>query len=294
VNRADNPTGENPIVLSGGGQVADAQLRGFDRNLLAAGRRLEHRVREAVPFCWFCPATHGRRSREHVFPQWLLRHYGAEQERVAPHRWTSDGVLGSQRAEMPLSSVVAGEVCEACNSRWMSQLETDVAPVLTAAPRRGRIPIEDALVLARWFTKVAVALNVSMPFRLLFDAPTRHALADGMPDNVIVALSIARRTHGFFDWAQTNPRSALVDGESDASDLRRDMALAYVGHVRVDRLVATVLVLPTGLLNARPDMPARQVWPPSRPSPTWGALPRVRDYRAIPVHLDVSAGRAQA
>ena len=60
----------------------------------------------------------------------------------------------------------------------------------------------DQAILARWFTKTAVALNVSQPFRLLVDTPTRHALASGVPNNVIVSLYRLGDYSATFDWMQ--------------------------------------------------------------------------------------------
>jgi hypothetical protein len=180
---------------------------------------------------------------------------------------------------MPISSVLAGEVCARCNNGWMSTLETEVAPVLTASRRRGVVSDADALVLARWFTKTAVALNVSMPFRLLFDAPTRHSLAGGMPSNVAVGLSKVRSGHGAFDWVQSVIQSAHIPDHLVMNGRVRDLlARAYVGRIRVDRLVGTVVVLPGPLRFDQLNMGVAQIWPIMDRQPTWGAVPTYDHY----------------
>jgi hypothetical protein len=159
----------------------------------------------------------------------------------------------------------------------MSTLEHDVRPILTGA-RRGRIEADEAQLLARWFGKTAVALNVSMPFRLLFDARTRHTLRTGVPANVRVFLAIVRRRNGYFDWMQTTASHVVAPEALDPQrTLRGALARAYVAMIRIDQLVGTVAVMPPELVRATPDSAARQIWPVVARPPTWGALPRVRD-----------------
>jgi hypothetical protein len=264
------------------------RLRSFDKRLLQAGAYLEHRVLEPVPFCWMCDATSGKRAKEHVFPRWLVDHLGAHRERYEPVRLSMqhDGAVASRRNEVPIGSLLAGEVCTSCNNGWMNDIEAAVRPAFTVETRRGRLSEEQCLVLARWFTKTAVALNVSMPFRLLFDGPTRHALATGMPGNVVAGLFRVRETGTTtFSWAQSTVTHVTAPNDIDHGWMRQTVAMAYVGRIRVQRLVGVVVVLPAPLQPDWLDSPIARIWPLSERLPTWGALPMFNHYLDPPIGL---------
>lgn len=254
------------------------KLRKFDRNLLATGNRLAPRVLEEVPFCWFCNAQSGRRSKEHIFPQWLLEHFGAANEMVHPTRMTAFGELASERPARPLRAHVNGEVCAGCNNGWMSSLEAAAKGILTRRPLRHRIPSDEAEVLARWFIKTAVNLNVSQPFRLLVDAPARHALATRIPERFAVYLFRVRRQNGMVDWVQKGVDSGLVPSEM-VDEFSRLTSLTLVTHIRVADVVGVVSYVPApvGTLDVAVDG-ADLIHPEPPRLPTWGGLPRHNNY----------------
>lgn len=270
--------------------VPDAERRKFDRNLIEGGGRLAHRVVEAVPFCWFCDRAAGRRSKEHIFPQWLLRHHDAMDERVHPVRISLPlgGAIASERGERPLRAHFNGEVCADCNNGWMSALEIAAAPILTRDHSDGPISDDDALTLSRWFAKTAVNLNVSQPFRLLVDAQARHGLATGIPSGFAVHLFRAERQNGVFDWVQKSPDMATCPSEQ-LGDIRRFMELTLVAHIRIADLVGVVVYVPEPL---RPQdvvlCDATKIYPPDEQPPTWESLPVRQDYLDIFTALEVS------
>lgn len=263
--------------------VPYAERRKFDRNLIEAGGRLAHRVIEPVPFCWFCDRTAGTRSKEHIFPQWLLRHHDAMDERVHPIRVSLalGGVVASERGERPLRAHFNGEVCAGCNNGWMSALEVAAAPILTQVPRQGPISGDDALTLARWFAKTAVNLNVSQPFRLLVDAQTRHALATGIPSGFAVYLFRSEKQNGVFDWVQKSPDVASCPYDQ-LGDIQRLMELTLVTHIRIADLVGVVTYAPDPL---RPEdivpSDAVRIYPLPERAPTWESLHISKDYLDI-------------
>ncbi|WP_185996144.1 hypothetical protein [Nocardioides campestrisoli] len=210
-------------------------------------------------------------------------------EKVQPHRISMalGGALASERGERPLRAHVNGEVCSTCNNGWMSSLDASAQTILTRRPLRGRITDDEAAVLARWFAKVAVNLNVSQPYRLLVPAPSRHGLATGIPDQFAVHLFRVRRQNGVFDWVQKSPDSGVVpSGRVD--EWQRLAALTLVTHIRVTDLVAVVVHVPEPLrsTDVRPDEVARIHPVPTR-LPTWGGLPRHNYYWGQSTHLNM-------
>jgi hypothetical protein len=256
-------------------------LRQFDRNLARNPGRMAERVREPVPFCWFCPSNEGRKSREHIFPLWLSAHYGARAELVTPGRSAQmTGQELSRRPAKPLSAFVCGDICADCNNGWMSQVEDRVKPILTASKRWGRLTVEEALDLARWFAKTAAVLNVSQPYRLLFPERDRHALASGLPDRLTVRLFRSRHQNGLVDWVQGGLSGALIPPDFRHESANSLLERTLITHIRVADLVGVVILVPAPLTIGAVVEPnaSTGIWPVPPSLPTWGGLARRRDY----------------
>jgi hypothetical protein len=128
--------------------------RAYDRGLVERGVHLGPRVNEPQPFCWMCSATSGRRSREHIVAQRLLKEVGiGKHERLAPSHFTSSGRLLSRRGPMTWWNFVGGEVCATCNNGWMEQLETAFGKLVLERPRSGRLTLADQRVLRGGFLR---------------------------------------------------------------------------------------------------------------------------------------------
>jgi hypothetical protein len=228
----------------------------------------------AVPHCWFCPTTTNPSSNEHVFPRWLLKALGLERQTIEPVRILSDMVtIGSKRPAHTLSSLTLGNICRKCNSGWMSRLESSASPVLLEN-HRGAMSAEQAKVFSRWMTKTAICLNISMPYRLLFDEDSRHALADDMPSLTYVFIYRARKNTEEINWRQSTHCLWLTNDEY-TDIVNEAAALTYVGHINLGKISAVVVKIPSTLSGYRLEVTsvATIVWPTSR-LPTWGAIPR--------------------
>lgn len=110
--------------------------------------------------CIFCEGE-GKMTREHVFPRWL--------EQIFPDVGTVDYVRRTVTSDAderhkrpgPGFDVVVRDVCDACNTGWMSALETQVRPILTpmfcGEPRVLSAP--DQQIVATWATKTMLTLQ---------------------------------------------------------------------------------------------------------------------------------------
>ena len=252
----------------------EKRLRAFDRRLLANSGFLEKRVFEPVPHCWFCSDLSSKDSNEHVFPRWLLKRLDLEDQIVEPYRILADNMtIGSQRPPHSLSSLTVGNVCTKCNNGWMSSLEAEAQKFLVEKNRQRMTP-EQVEIFARWMTKTAVSLNVSMPYRLLFDEATRHAIAFGIPRRVYVFIFKARKNDHEINWRQGSQPHWIL--EEDLREMVTDnMALAYIGYINLGSVGGIVLRIPQSLDSYKIEVTsnAAQVWPPDS-TPTWGSIPR--------------------
>src|SRR3954471_8448354 len=116
-----------------------------------------------VPICWMCDTLASPRASEHVFPHWLL-------------------------ARIPGRTIAVDEICATCNSGWMSGLEV-VFRAAFRRPRTGVISASTQLILARWFAKTAVLIEVAETGATVTPPAARHGLKTGLPHAYEVYLA---------------------------------------------------------------------------------------------------------
>src|SRR5437879_1748598 len=119
--------------------------------------------------CVFCGRDlAGVASREHVFQHWLLNGLEIREKEIPQtHFPRKDGSALSTRKQT-LNGLVAGRICEPCNTGWMSNLESAAKPLLLKLCSNDTLAIRceqpDKLLLARWAMKTAIVLNLASNF----------------------------------------------------------------------------------------------------------------------------------
>jgi len=170
--------------------------------------------------CVFCetPLTRENRSKEHVIPQWLLDFLNVREEKIQPTHFSNTGETLTTR-QHTLEGLVAGQICEICNSGWMSELEQVAIPILKPLILGASTVVElnntERQILSRWTAKTAFALNSSSNY--LKNVPPMHyhhirLKIDSLPLNV---SSYGQQHHGdrVFYWIQSP--TWLLNGNSD-------------------------------------------------------------------------------
>lgn len=193
----------------------------------------------------------GSRAKEHVVPDWLLRHLNVGSETVeATIAATADENVVSVRRHM-LDAMREGRVCEECNCGWMSDLEQAAKPVLVPVidGRRSVLTLSasERRLVARWAAKTAFMLNSSSDqsdmgmhvpddhFTLLRTHP------DALPSGVGVFTAHGPGSRDF-SWVQENkwPQFFVTPIEDD----RRHIARAYKIGLQFRRLLLCVAFWP--------------------------------------------------
>ena len=239
--------------------------RAYDNSILKNNGRLAGRVAEFVPVCWFCGIEEAKSTREHIVPLWLQKELGAESQTIAPFRFemstylsTSQKELCSEsqtiapfrfemstgksthvRSEYSLKSLMCGQVCAKCNNGWMSKLEVAAKTPLMALINNQVVEDDDLAVIAQWVAKTAIALNASMPYRLLWNRADRHASRFGVPNRTVVGASWSRDRHDDdVNWQQGGPM--LVFGPKTLADfdgVNGQIEQTYLLSLRLRNLV---------------------------------------------------------
>jgi len=175
--------------------------------------------------CIFCGSgTTSRLTREHVLPRWALDEFGLRNEHVQPTHFGTDRQILSARLHT-YSQLVAGRVCEDCNSGWMSRLENANKNLITELGhgRKDMLDLDDAAAigLARWAFKTALALHAASNYRKIIpDEHYRHLTLDPstLPSGVRVVGKNWPVPCGF-SWVQSpswwvhQPARELADSE---------------------------------------------------------------------------------
>lgn len=219
------------------------KIRDYDRHLFR-GRdaRIAQRADLAVPQCLFCDASNARSTREHVIPEWLQEYLGAQDQVVAPSRYQfRTDTFHDVRRKHLLSSVTCGEVCGDCNNGWMSELECRVEPTLKALIEGRRCDSTVKYDLCRWVAKTAVVLNYSMPYRLLWDPHSRHAIRTGLPPNTWYGMARSRTSDPAVDWSQGAPVEISVGSGLSQSEAEEFVESAHFLGLRLGRLVLRLI-----------------------------------------------------
>jgi len=146
-------------------------------------------------FCWKNLA--GVRSREHVVAAWYLESRGIRKKRIELGLYGPDFCLIEPRP-LVLDSLLAGKVCENCNSGWMSQLEGAARPILipliSGAQHPRNLDSAEKEILAKWAFKTAFALDAATmgPRRVAAWHPRNLAPPSGrIPTRGVVLAAIS-------------------------------------------------------------------------------------------------------
>jgi hypothetical protein len=202
--------------------------------------------------CVLCLRADRPITREHVFAHWLVRKFHGARLVASD---ASPGAAPLPTAPLRIARVIA-DVCDECNTGWMSALEESFRRALFARPRVGSLQAPDRITLSRWFTKTAVLLAHARGGALVGEAH-RAQLVAGMPDDIEVFLARRRRPRQQLDFALD-----VMSGRAVGAPLVRSVAIL------VDDLVAHVAA--HGTLASRHGT---RLWPLRSHTLRWETLP---------------------
>lgn len=123
-------------------------------------------------FCLFCGANgEGVLTKEHVIPQWLLKHLDLPADDLlfqGVADSATETLLESPRIHSTFN-FVQGHVCEECNTGWMGRLEGVAKPILVPLIEKERtiesLSPEDAEIVGKWAVKTAYMHSWTSPLK---------------------------------------------------------------------------------------------------------------------------------
>lgn len=218
--------------------------------------------------CLFC-GSRKNLTGEHLWPRWL--------NKVLPNYRATSSILkrpGEKQRTWPTKRTAnqeIGMVCDPCNSRWMSQLETAAQPLLTEMIRGRRQTLDkpQQRTLAAWAFKTAIVGERMSPKTAVIPQKQRYGLKEAGEPPIAAQVFIAATdgqwpgdTH-FAEQKLLFHRGGTVDRRKGYATtmLIQRVALQVVGHAFEDATVA---------FYHRPPLrdSVRRIWPFIGPS-TW-------------------------
>lgn len=105
-----------------------------------------------------------------MFPRWLNRVFDYNAKAQGPATWTManasfEGRTVREFGKADVATLTTRLVCSACNTGWMSALESRAVPVLTPYIERQTFTVRsanDPLLIAAWATKTAMTLLTAL------------------------------------------------------------------------------------------------------------------------------------
>jgi hypothetical protein len=194
--------------------------------------------------CIFCgiKITKSNKSKEHVIPQWLLELLQASDMVLSGKHSTfpnNPEIIFSQRNHK-IYSLLLGNVCKICNNGWMSELENNTKPLMTAI-LNDRSPTilakEQCLTFAKWVFKTAAVLNYAENYKKII--PVNHIhdfyLTNELPLNVKVDMAFCRDTGVNF----------LIGGNKQIATFQKDqnkneLAKSYIVTLQFNHLLSRI------------------------------------------------------
>jgi hypothetical protein len=225
----------------------------------------------------------GTKSKEHIFPQWLQKHSGLEEQQLFHARYTIEGELDNVR-DLPFYSHVTGFVCRQCNTGWLNaEVENPAKPLLIPlidGAYSGKLSSRDCHTIALWLFKTTLTLHsASQQERFI---PAEHYATlyryRAIPKDVVVTIAYHEgRDKDDLFWVQSGGWS-LPSWTAPSDELKAYLKKAYRITARVGHLAWRVHYWPEenrpqlGPIEYDPGI-VRQIhpvggkgvaWPPAR------------------------------
>lgn len=120
--------------------------------------------------CIFCDNPNSFKNREHVFPRWILRALEITNEVSSFSEVVKEVVQGKgltfrtdPKRTMNYDNYVSRFVCDDCNGGWMSQLESDIKPILLplihGSGSLADLSEDDKNLISRWAIKTTCVID---------------------------------------------------------------------------------------------------------------------------------------
>lgn len=187
--------------------------------------------------CIFC-RREGKASREHLWPRWAQGALGKEERgQLTPHSLEPHDGPG-KRWEAPPFTATLKDVCQQCNSGWMSRIESEakayMEPMITGT-KGLLIDVDAQWAISHWaYLKVLLFERVDTRQRLLSERHYREMYESSLSEPTLPAnMSVFLAAHQGQRVGQYQHR-LLADAETEKPEL-------FIATITMKHLVVQVI-----------------------------------------------------
>jgi hypothetical protein len=200
--------------------------------------------------CTFCDRKGN--SREHAWPEWLLKYFGGSVRAI--HRRTESG-----QGRLDAREIKVKTVCKQCNEGWMSGLESRASLSIKPMARgcEHNLGQNEAIILATWAVKTAAMLERASGSALCLRDEDFRYIKEHLAPPAGVAVWLGRAASGPYAFHYS----------SDNQDLSPSLGVAH-STIVVGQLVFVVIYAVTTEIESGPieievdDLPGLTlIWP---------------------------------
>ena len=201
--------------------------------------------------CIFCGVS-GKKSREHVFANWLLKELGLRGDPFNMSHITIAGVTKSRRIHS-LDSFVNKRICKGCNGGWMKKLEDSSRNWIIRLMNLDGVDEKsfwDDLrknykTLAKWAFKTAIVLNYSSNYRKIVPEDHLHLIyCSKIPNGVHINIAFTN-SNKELEWRQSQGHGVIFFCPRDEMQKRlSQVRSAYKMTLQLKHLLVRVCYIP--------------------------------------------------
>jgi hypothetical protein len=235
--------------------------------------------------CLFC--GRGRLTREHAWPEWLLRALGIlgpNGKPLLPGTMQAHFGPDEKLHSWPGPEIKPKHFCKGCNEGWMSVLEGHAKPIIKPILADLTVPLDGSQqhILARWSIKTAIVFEATGPrdWPSLFTEADRALVADpnatSLPPGTMVWLGRHAESNVMFAGGRRLLQPVTIGATRGPSPIEA----GYATTLGFARLVIQVLrikfredsAVKSVTLHPKPgpwESLLTQIWPPRRAAVQW-------------------------
>jgi hypothetical protein len=242
-----------------------------------AGKRLRMPQRKCI-FCGEGGTPGNKMSEEHIWPEWmhpsLLPHISSTNTTAGRFRMRLSGVITESKTRQGRIFTKRYKlVCQNCNSRWMSGLETDVKPILLPLLEGDRFVLlrKNRRILSSWLALKLMLTECIDPSDAVLTQSEREAFR--LKKEIPCIIKIWIGTHNAPNWYSEYSHQTLLGNYGSvpaaAAECGGNLKNMQVTALGIGHIFALFYVSRIREIQMKPHGRIRSLWPIHQAALVW-------------------------
>lgn len=216
--------------------------------------------------CIFC-RNKSERAKEHIWPRWIQNYVNGSTKATNIGRHISPIARTISERKQSGESLVYGNVCKDCNSGWMSDLETQVIPIIKDVYEKGQDAKnwskEDSKTFATWAFKTILMINVGSNYRNIVRKVHFKNIYNlkRPPKEVQIEIGLLEEINDGLEWRQTQVSGVVGPESSIKGKNKKHSKKSYVIGFTIGSLITRVIYWPDHSAKINTKSSYKVIWP---------------------------------